>query len=718
MKNKGISFQSLSVQIARNLTVVLSIMTLLLVAIVTIYAFRSSGTIARNEAAKIAESYGRTVHVKINTFVDQAIAHANVAGSGGLIDQQSWTHSSRMIKQLLEQNPQYFAAYLDWEKGSFQGDLGEDSAIASLRTSETLTEIWWLHDSTNALIIGDPISVPTYEGSGLWIDVPMKEGRPILADPSFDSWSQRLMVSAAAPIKIEGKPAGIFGLDIVLNEFQSLVDEISCFNGTGKLIIASANHGICARTGGVSPDTSISGKDTAITMPTVPDLYSVSKEHLDSILTGQKTVLEWWGSNLAVIVPLAFPQVNTQWASIVVIPRSSVYGGAVIQSILILLVVTVAGFIAILLLVKIIARKIAPLAKVSEICSDLARGKVDLHLPPEELARHDEIGDLLRGFNTLLDSWKSKIGSAQAIANGQLNTKVDLASDEDQLGIALSEMRRSLSDLVGGIISTADVVHEDSVKIAQVSEVLTDGASSSAASVEEMSAALREIQSSMKDETTRLVQMDSLARVTSEDAQLCHTKMSDLTEAMNEITRSSDQMEKIIKTIDTIAFQTNLLALNAAVEAARAGVHGKGFAVVADEVRSLAGRSAKAAHETQELIGKDRQLVERGNTLAGATAESLQRIVTQVTEVGNLVSDSARESQNHLISIDELTAGLTHIEESTTKNAMAAEQTRESLNSLERETNELQNMVAQFSTDETQPKQIVNSDYQPRRLLR
>ena len=132
-----------------------------------------------------------------------------------------------------------------------------------------------------------------------------------------------------------------------------------------------------------------------------------------------------------------------------------------------------------------------------------------------------------------------------------------------------------------------------------------------------------------------------LAQETSKVAGEGQTAMTEMTSAMERITQNSNEIQRVIKVIDDIAFQTNLLALNAAVEAARAGQHGKGFAVVAEEVRNLASRSAKAAQETSELISKSGHEIEKGGEVTTHTAEVLNTIVGQIKQTTELIAGIA-----------------------------------------------------------------------------
>jgi methyl-accepting chemotaxis protein len=184
----------------------------------------------------------------------------------------------------------------------------------------------------------------------------------------------------------------------------------------------------------------------------------------------------------------------------------------------------------------------------------------------------------------------------------------------------------------------------------------------------------------LNTENTR--QASILSEKTNQSAKDGFSKMKDMNESMQEIKKSSDDIAKIIKVIDEIAFQTNILALNAAVEAARAGEAGAGFAVVAEEVRNLAQRSANAAKDTAMIIDKNIELSRKGVDISLLVSQSLEEIKHNAEKVSNLVSEITASSEEQAKGTDQISRAISQMEQVTQQNAAVAEESSASAQEL------------------------------------
>ena len=235
-------------------------------------------------------------------------------------------------------------------------------------------------------------------------------------------------------------------------------------------------------------------------------------------------------------------------------------------------------------------------------------------------------------------------------------------------------LTRQLSRLAENLGGTSREVASAASQVSTTSQSLAEGSSEQAASIEETSSSLEELSSMTKRNANNSQKANELSRQTRTAADKGVADMQEMNIAMAGIKASSDDIAKIIKTIDEIAFQTNILALNAAVEAARAGEAGMGFAVVAEEVRNLAQRSAQAAKETAAKIEGAISKTGQGVFLSGKVAEALNDIVTKARQVDELAAEVAGASREQTEGITQINTAVGQMDKVTQSNAASAEE--------------------------------------------
>jgi len=241
------------------------------------------------------------------------------------------------------------------------------------------------------------------------------------------------------------------------------------------------------------------------------------------------------------------------------------------------------------------------------------------------------------------------------------------------IGIA-AMTSRPVKDISGTLNLTAGQVSRASKQISGSSQQLARGASEHAASIQETSASLEELASMANLNADNAQQANSLSNETRQAASTGTESMGKLIKSMGGISQSSEEVARVAKGIEEIAFQTNMLALNAAIEAARAGEAGSGFAVVAEEVRSLAQSAAEHAKTTSELITESRNRIREGGKQAGETSEVLRAILSSVEKVAGLVSEITAASREQAQGIAQINSAVSDMDKIVQQNSANSEE--------------------------------------------
>ncbi|MBK8165685.1 MAG: hypothetical protein IPK64_06910 [bacterium] len=247
---------------------------------------------------------------------------------------------------------------------------------------------------------------------------------------------------------------------------------------------------------------------------------------------------------------------------------------------------------------------------------------------------------------------------------------------------AAGSLAAPLSAAYDDLARATEQVAGASGHIAAANAHMAQGAGQQAASLQEIAAALVEISGMVERNSEHAGEAGATAVMTQNAAESGRTALYAMMEAVGEIKDSTDQMARIVKTIDGIAFQTNLLALNAAVEAARAGESGRGFAVVASEVRNLAGRSAEAAQSTAELIHAAVRNADTGVGASEAFVATLEEIITGIDRLNDLAQQVATATGEQSHRIRQITEGLADLDHVVQDNAASTEETAASCQEL------------------------------------
>jgi PAS domain S-box len=257
--------------------------------------------------------------------------------------------------------------------------------------------------------------------------------------------------------------------------------------------------------------------------------------------------------------------------------------------------------------------------------------------------------------------------------------------------------RESVFQMVGEIKRVVDITRHETSEIASDATNLSHGAQQQKESLDGITCMIGEMSNITTQNVSRARDANQITQDVVKAAAQGQKQMEQMVDSMRHISENAQNTQQVVKSIDEIAFQTNLLALNAAVEAARAGTHGKGFAVVADEVRHLAAKSAKAAHETEEMIMNNNRKINDGVQIVNDTVVALNEIAELVSQATELVSEIANSSDAQTQSVHKVDGGLRSVSSVTERNSSMADQTAISVSELNKAVSELGDLVNKVS---------------------
>ena len=261
---------------------------------------------------------------------------------------------------------------------------------------------------------------------------------------------------------------------------------------------------------------------------------------------------------------------------------------------------------------------------------------------------------------------------------------------------AFEQILDNLNNSMSSIQKAGTTLYDASEQVSGGAQALAQGTSEQEASIRELSDYVQDISGRVNKNAENAKNVSEISDTATTDLKEGNAEMQKMLAAMKIIEEKSAEIEKIINTIDNIAFQTNILALNAAVEAARAGEAGKGFAVVADEVRNLASKSAEAAQTTSELISSTIEAVSNGTAVADSTAQTIESVMERFSNANSLINEISEVSAEQASMVDQVLSSVGQISAVVQNNAATAEESASASALTAAQAKEMQKLVKQF----------------------
>ncbi len=591
----------------------------------------------------------------------------------------------------------FFNAIKDWGTEDFEKSESFAAAAQELKSlmdadTTNVSSAWLCNISKNGQTLFADGSLYGSEKQDVsqrdWYQSIMNTGECTVSSAYEDTLSGETIVTVAAPVVQNGTIKAIVGMDVSIS---GLIDELSSvkIGESGYITLFDPTKTIAFH-----PDSSLVGKNISEVDYSENIAQAINNNETQKSLSyvrdgqayqGSVYYLEAFGGVVLGIVPQAE------------------YNSYISETVLSITICFVACIIVLGVIVTLFGFNITrSVRKLTHVAGKIAAGELNVNV---DVTGSDEVAVLGYNISRIVARLKTYMEYIDEICDvlleiskGNLDFTLehDYAGEFSRVKDELLRVQELLSQTLHEVVVAADEVSTGAEQVSIGAQSQAQGATEQAASAEQLTATVAQISEQINSSTHHLESANEEMTAVVTEIRSGDQKMEHMLQAMNEITQSSLEIEKIIKSIEDIAFQTNILALNAAVEAARAGQAGKGFAVVADEVRNLAGKSAEASKTTATLIEKALVAVQNGKTIADETAASFHRVFEGVNRVAEQTSHVVQNSEEQDKQVQQTAIGVDQISSVIQTNSATAEEAAAASEQLAGQARMMKKLVAQF----------------------